>query len=82
MGRGNYSDEFKLAAVQQIRVRGYLVREVSRRLGVNLHSLYKRMKLFAEPVPKMAGMDHEAEHRRLKRELTSVTGERDILIKG
>ena len=81
MGTSNYNDEFKRDAVQQITVRGYPVREVSRRLGVSLHSLYKWMKLFAEPAPKMAGMDHEAENRRLKRELARVTEERDILKK-
>ncbi len=41
MGTSNYSDAFKRDAVQQIRVRGYPVREVSRRLGVSSHSLYK-----------------------------------------
>lgn len=34
MGPSNYSDEFKRDAVHQITVRGYPVREVSRRLGV------------------------------------------------
>ena len=48
MGTSNYCDEFKRDAVQQIRVRGYPVREVSQRLGVSSHSLYKWMKLFAE----------------------------------
>ncbi|XHY15706.1 hypothetical protein SuNHUV7_04850 (plasmid) [Pseudoseohaeicola sp. NH-UV-7] len=33
MGTSNYSDEFKRDAVQQITVRGYPVREVSRRFG-------------------------------------------------
>jgi transposase len=37
MGTSNYSDEFKRDAVQQIRVRGYPVREVSQRLGVSLN---------------------------------------------
>jgi transposase len=81
MGTGNYSHEFKRDAVQQIRVRGYPVREVSRRLGESSHSLYKWMKLVAEPAPKMAGKDHEAENRRLKRELARATEERDILKK-
>jgi transposase len=81
MGTSNYSDEFKRDAVQQIRVRGYLVREVSQRLGVSSHSLYKWMKLFAEPSPMVLGVDHEAENRRLKRELARVTEERDILKK-
>ena len=46
------------------------------------HSLYKWMKLFAEPAPRASGVDHEAENRRLKRELARVTEERDILKKG
>jgi hypothetical protein len=37
------------------------------------------MRLFAEPAPKASGIDHEAEARRLKRELARVTEERDIL---
>ena len=40
MGTNNYSDEFKRDAVHQITVRGFPVREVSRSLGVNTHSLY------------------------------------------
>ena len=81
MGTSNYSDEFKRDAVQQIRVRGYPVREVSQRLGVSSHSLYKWLKLFAEPAPRASGVDHEAVNRRLKRELAWVTEERDILKK-
>ena len=46
MATSNYSDEFKRDAVHQITVRGYPVREVSRRLGISTHSLYKWMKLF------------------------------------
>lgn len=78
MGTSNYSDDFKRDAVHQVR--GYPVREVSRRLGVSTHSLYKWMKLFGEPALK-PGVDHEAENRRLKRELARVTEERDILKK-
>jgi transposase len=81
MGTSNYSDEFKRDAVQQITVRGYPVREVSLRLGVSSHSLYKWLKLFGEPAAKSVGTDHEAENRRLKRELARVTEERDILKK-
>lgn len=80
MGTSNYSDAFKRDAVHQITVRGYPVREVSRRLGVSTYSLYKWLKLFGEPTQK-AGVDHEAENRRLKRELVRVTEERDILKK-
>jgi transposase len=81
MGTSNYSDEFKRDAVQQITVRGYPVREVSRRLRVSSHSLYKWLRLFAEPAPKLGSIDHEAENRRLRRALARVTEERDILRK-
>jgi len=80
MGTNNYSDDFKRDAVHQIAVRGYSVREVSQRLGVSTHSLYKWMKLYSDPTPK-SEVDHEAENRRLKRELARVTEERDILKK-
>jgi transposase-like protein len=82
MGTSNYSDEFKCDAAQQIRVRAHPVREVSPRSGVRSHSLYKGMKRFAEPAPRVSGVDHEAENRRPKRELAQVTEERDILKKG
>ena len=82
MGTSSCSDEFKRDAVQQIRVRGYAVREVSQRLGVSSHSLYKWMRLFEEPAPKASGVDHEAENRRLKRDLARVIEERDILKEG
>lgn len=77
MGTSNCSDAFEQDAVHQITtVRGYPVREVSRRLGVSTHSLYEWLKLFAEPGPKLC-VDHEAENRRLKRELARVTEESD-----
>lgn len=69
---------FKRDTVQQITARGSPVRELSRRFGVSSHSLYKWMKLFAEPAAKAPRVDHEAENRRLKRKLARVTEERDI----
>ncbi|GAA0613449.1 hypothetical protein GCM10008943_30990 [Paenochrobactrum glaciei] len=44
MGKGNFTDEFKLDAIQQITERGYSVADVSRRLDVSTHSLYSWMK--------------------------------------
>lgn len=81
MGKPNFSDDFKRDAVHQITVRGYPVREVSERLGVSTHSLYKWMKTYARGMPQAASVDHEAENRRLKRELARMTEERDILKK-
>ena len=76
LGKGNFSDDFKRDAVAQITERGYPVSEVSKRLGVSPHSLYAWKKKFSEP---SGGDDKDSEIRRLKRELTRVTEERDIL---
>lgn len=81
MGKPNFSEDFKRDAMHQISVRGYPVREVSQRLGVSTYSLYKWMKLYAEAASQASSVDHEAENRRLKRELARMTEERDILKK-
>ena len=44
MSNQRYSPEFKDEAVRQIVDRGYSVAEVSERLGVSAHSLYKWVK--------------------------------------
>ena len=81
MGKPNFSEDFKRDAVHQITVRGYAVREVSERLGVSTYSLYKWMKLYTKAASQVSSVDHEAENRRLKRELARMTEERDILKK-
>jgi transposase len=78
MGKANFSDDFKRDAVHQIMERGYPVAEVSQRLGVSQHSLYAWKKRFSQPT---GGDDKDAEIRQLKRELSRVTEERDILKK-
>ncbi len=74
MGKPNFSEDFKRDAVHQITVRGYAVREVSERLGVSTYSLYKWMKFYAKAASQTSSVDHEAESRRLKRELARVAG--------
>lgn len=81
MGQPKFSEDFKQDAIHQITVRGYAVREVSDRLGVSTHSLYKWMKLYSPAAAKASTVDYEAENRRLKRELLRVEEERDILKK-
>ena len=81
MGKGNFSEEFKRDAVRQITERGHPVAEVSQRLGVSLHSLYAWRKKFSKTATDSGEDDQAAEVRRLKRELTRVTEERDILKK-
>ena len=81
MGNPNFSEDFKRDAVYQIAVRRYAVREVSERLGVSTHSLYKWMKMYAQAAPQASSVDLEAEKRRLKRDLARMIEERDILKK-
>lgn len=79
MGTGNFSDEFKRDTVAQITERGYPVAEVSQRLGVSAHSLYAWKRKFA--TVSSDETEKDAETRRLNRDLTRVTEERDILKK-
>jgi transposase-like protein len=44
MGTSNSSDGLRRDTVQLVRVRGYPLQEVPRRLGVNSHSLCEWMK--------------------------------------
>lgn len=81
MGKGNFTEDFKLDAIKQITERGHSVADVSKRLGVSTHSLYGWMKRSAaSPTPAVKD-DQSAEIRRLKQELARVTEERDILKK-
>ena len=44
MSNQRYAPEFKDEAVRQVVERGYSVAEISQRLGVSAHSLYKWLK--------------------------------------
>ncbi len=77
-----YPEEFKIEAVKQITERGHKVAEVSARIGVNQHSLYKWTKAYGVPAPERQMANSQAEElRRLKVELKRVTEEHDILKK-
>ena len=77
-----YPKEFKIEAVKQITERGHRVADVSARIGVSQHSLYKWIKAYAGPVSeKQSQVSPTEELRRLKAELKRVTEERDILKK-
>jgi len=79
MGTSNYSDEFKRDAVHQITVRGYPVREVSRRLGVSMHSLYKWMKRRCQTVSNRS--QFAAKYRNLCRTELAPLGESSGTVK-
>lgn len=77
-----YPEEFKIEAVKQITERGQRVADVSARIGVSQHSLYKWIKVYAMPAhERQAQMSQTEEVRRLKAELKRLTEERDILKK-
>lgn len=80
--QNRFTDEFKRDAVAQVVDRGYAVSEVADRLGVSTKSLYTWKAQFAKPAKvREAEADLVAELRRVKKELTRVTGERDVLKK-
>ena len=81
MGKGNFTEVFRLDAIKQITERGHSVADVSQRLGVSTHSLYGWMKRYAGSPPVVVKEDQSAEIKRLKQELARVTEERDILKK-
>jgi transposase len=77
-----FPEEFKIEAVRQIVERGHPVLEVSARLGVSTHSLYKWVKeLQLSPGQRQEQHSQTEELRRLRAELKRATEERDILKK-
>lgn len=79
-----YTAEFKEEAVRQVVERGYSVKEVSDRLGVSAHSLYKWVKA-VKPGPDEQRDEELLKAKReilkLRAELRRVEEERDILKK-
>lgn len=64
MGKGNFTEDFRLDAIKQITERGHSVADVSKRLGVSTHSLYGRMKRYAARPAVTVNDDQSAEIRR------------------
>ena len=84
MSTQRFTPEFKAEAVRQIIDRKYSVAEVSARLGVSAHSLYKWVKAVApDKTEKEASelLDAKSEILRLRAQLRRTEEERDILKK-
>ena len=84
MSNQRYSPEFKDEAVRQIVDRGYSVAEVSERLGVSAHSLYKWVKAVKpDKTDEQAAalIDARSEVLKLRAQLKRTEEERDILKK-
>ncbi|WP_394245669.1 IS3 family transposase [Vibrio astriarenae] len=84
MSRQRFSPEFKDEAVKLVTERGYSVTEVSDRLGVSQHSIYKWVKA-VKPTSRTHSdselIEAKKEILRLKGKLRQTEEERDILKK-
>lgn len=84
MSSQRFSPEFKDEAVRQIVDRGYSVTEVSERLGVSAHSLYKWVKAVKPDKTEeqaAALVEARSEVLKLRAKLKRTEEERDILKK-
>lgn len=84
MSSQRYAPEFKDKAVRQILERGYSVAEVSERLGVSSHSLYKWVKAVKPDSREQQAtelIEAKREILRLRSQLRRTEEERDILKK-
>ncbi|WP_130834658.1 IS3 family transposase [[Erwinia] mediterraneensis] len=85
MGTLRFTPEFKEEAVRQITERGYSVAEVSERLGVSAHSLYKWLRAIKPDNSEQNARDlleAKSEILKLRAQLKRTEEERDILKKG
>ncbi|MFP1774409.1 IS3 family transposase [Lonsdalea quercina] len=85
MGTPRFTPEFKEEAVRQITERGYSVTEVSDRLGVSAHSLYKWLRAIKPDNSEQHARDlleAKSEILKLRAQLKRTEEERDILKKG
>ena len=84
MNTPRFTPEFKEEAVRQIVERGYSVAEVSERLGVSAHSLYKWVKAIKPDKSTQHAAElvaAKSEILNLKAQLRRTEEERDILKK-
>jgi transposase len=84
MSSQRYPPEFKDEAVRQVLERGYSVAEVSQRLGVSAHSLYKWVKAVKpDKSDEQAAelIEAKSEILRLRAQMRRIEEERDILKK-
>lgn len=84
MSSQRFTLEFKEEAVRQVTERGHSVAEVSARLGVSTHSLYKWVKAVRpDKSEKQAAelLEAKSEILRLRAQMRRLEEERDILKK-
>ena len=84
MSNQRFTPEFKDETVRQVIERGYSVAEVSERLGVSAHSLYKWVKAAKPDNSEQRAselLQAKSEVLKLRAQLRRTEEERDILKK-
>jgi transposase len=84
MSGQRYTPEFKDEAIKQVTERGYSIAEVSDRLGVSQHSLYKWVNAVRpgkDLQKEQELLEAKKEILKLRSELKRIEEERDILKK-
>lgn len=84
MSSQRYTPEFKDEAVRQVLERGYSVAQVSERLGMSAHSLYKWVKAVKPDASEKRSnelIEAKSEVLKLRAQLRRTEEERDILKK-
>ena len=84
MSGQRYAPEFKDEAVKQVLDRGYSIAEVSERLGVSQHSLYKWVNAAKPGQSEQHAnelLEAKSEILKLRSQLRRTEEERDILKK-
>lgn len=73
---GRYPDELKIEAVKQVTDRGHSVADVAKRLDIQPHGLYARVKKSGPDSWEHAKLSEaQAEIRRLQKELKRASEE-------
>lgn len=84
MSKQRYTPEFKDEAVKLVTEKGYSASDVSERLGVSQHSIYKWIKAIQHSTNSQDNdllIEAKKEILRLKGQLRQTEEERDILKK-
>ena len=84
MSNQRFTPEFKDEATRQVTERGYSVAQVSERLGVSAHSLYKWVKAATPDDSEQRAselLQAKSEVLKLRAQLRRTEEERDILKK-
>ena len=79
--RKRYSEAFRLEAVRLVQTSDQRITEIAKHLGVTAKTLHEWVRLQRPLAPDRLSGDERTELERLRREVTQLRMERDILKK-